>query len=210
MAEKRESRSRRLSIGPLYLTLICCLIALEDAVVDHLLEIAIEVDQNDAGQTLSPQELKSTAQTKGVKRITIVDARSQPEPSDDGLSSYAPLLEGTRDMVILPFKRLSPNEGDLFSVVVRRTAGEGIIDVSIDYSQMKDLRRRFAIQNILDTMGFAEGIQYLSVFDDSFSLVAQIRNEEMGEILDAPFLKSVQGGIGQRSHLPTERRNLCG
>jgi len=265
MAEKRESRSRRLSIGPLYLILICCLIililivngffeinrtreslrailenqgttllrglereiqntvstieviegvpgghllniasstsffALEDAVVDHLLEIAIEVDQNDAGQTLSPQELKSTAQKKGVKRITIVEARSQPEASDNSLSSYAPLLEGTRDMVILPFKRLAPNEEDLFSIAIRRTAGEGIIDVGIDYSQMKDLRRRFAIQNILDTMGFAEGIQYLSVFDDSFSLVAQTQKEEVGEILDVPFLKSVQGGIGPRS-----------
>ncbi len=262
MAEKPKPRFYRLSTGPIYLALLCCLIililivngffeinrtrkslrdilesqgetllqglereiqntvsvievmegvpgghllniassanffAIEDAIVDYLLEIATLVDQNDASQTLSPSELERVAQTEGLKRIDILDATSQSPVVEKDLSSYLPLLKGTRDMIIIPFTKLTPDEEDRFSVAIRRTEGEGIISVSIDSSQMKNLRRRFAIQNLLQTLSFGEGIQYLSILDDSLSLVAQIKNEDVGDVLDAVFLQSVQKGIG--------------
>jgi len=265
MAEKRTSRIHRLSVGPIYLVLICCLIvlilivngyfeinrtrnslrgilenqgvallrglereiqnavsvievmegvpgghllnitsstnffALEDAIVDHLLEIATAVDHNEATRTLSPSELKSLAEKEGLRGIDIVGDPSPSRLSEKGLSTYLPLLEGTRDMVIIPFKKFAPDEEDLFSVAIRRTQGEGIVAVSIDSSQMKNLRRRFAIQNILETMGFGGGIQYLSIFDRSLSPVAQTKREEIGKILDTPFLKSVQAGSQPQS-----------
>lgn len=262
MAEKPKSRFYRLSTGPIYLALLCCLIililivngffeinrtrkslrdilesqgetflqglereiqntvsvievmegvpgghllniassanffAIEDAIVDYLLEIATLVDQNDASQTLSPSELERVAQTEGLERIDILDATSQSPAVEKDLSSYLPLLKGTRDMIIIPFTKLLPDEEDRFSVAIRRTEGEGIISVSIDSSQMKNLRRRFAIQNLLQTLSFGEGIQYLSILDDSLSLVAQIKNEDVGDVLDAVFLQSVLKGIG--------------
>ena len=265
MTEIPKSRSHRLSIGPIYLTLICGLIililiingffeinrtrkslrtilenqgatllrglereiqntlsvievmegvpgghllniassinffALEDAIVDYLLEIAAAVDQDDADQPLSPLDLETLAQRKGVKRIEILNEVFQSHLPERGLSFYMPLLQGTRDLAIIPFEELLPDKDDLFSVAIRRTRGEGIIAVSIDPSQMKNLRRKFAIENVLQTMGFGEGIQYLSIFDDSLSLVAEVKNEGVGEILDVPFLKSVQEGIGPKS-----------
>jgi hypothetical protein len=132
MTEKPKSRFYRLSPGPIYLALLCCLIililivngffeinrtrkslrdilesqgetllqglereiqntvsvievmegvpgghllniassanffAIEDAIVDYLLEIATLVDHNDASQALSPSELERVAQTEGL------------------------------------------------------------------------------------------------------------------------------------------------
>lgn len=265
MVEKSASRSHRLSIGPLYLTLIHGLIililiingfseinrtrkslrailenqgttllrglereiqntlsvievmegvpgghllniassinffALEDAIVDYLLEIVAGVDQDDADQPLSQSDLNALAQSRGVKTVDIVNGVSHSPVSRKDSSFYLPLLQGTGDMAIVPFEKLLPDEDDRFTVAIRSTKGQGIIAVSIDPSQMKTLRRKFAIQNVLQTMGSGEGIQYLSIFDDSLSLVAQVKSEGVGEILDVPFLRSVQKGVGAKS-----------
>jgi signal transduction histidine kinase len=58
---------------------------------------------------------------------------------------------------------------------------------------MRKLRRKFAIQNVLDTVGFGEGIQYVSILDRSLSLIAQIGEERAGEIGDVFPQEQVQG-----------------
>jgi signal transduction histidine kinase len=173
--------------------------ALEDAIVNYLLEIASEVDQNDATQPLSPVALEKMAQTEGLTRIEILGRSSQRDLTEKALSSYRPLLEGTRYMMITPFETLEPDDADLFSLAIRRTTGHGIVVVSIDASRMRDLRRTFAIQNILEARGFGEGVEYVSIFDNSFALIGGIKTEEIGETLDPAFLKSVQMGAGLRS-----------
>ncbi len=277
MVEKPKFPSHRVSIGPLYLTLICCLIivilavngffeinrtrknlrdilenqgvtllrglerevqntvsvieamegvpggpllniassidffALEDAVVNYLLEIAAEVDQNDSQVTLSPSELKTLAEQKGLKRIDILRDLSRSSVPEKYLSFYRSLLEGNRDIVIIPFEKVLPDEKDLFSVVIGRTGGKGVIAVGIDDSQMKNLRRRFAIQNVLVSMGFGEGVQYLSIFDRTLSPIAQLKGEGIGEIGDPSFLKSVQEGKEPKSRfrsIPTGQEVL--
>lgn len=173
--------------------------ALEDAIVDYLLGIATQVDQEHATLPLSPPELEKVAQREGLTKIDILKVPIQSGAPEKALSPYVPLLEGSRFMVIIPFERMIPEEGDLFSVAVRRTKGDGIIAVSIDAAQMENLRRRFAIQSVLRTMSFGEGIHYLSVFDDSFSVVAQVTIEDVGDTVDVVFLKSVQTAIGSTS-----------
>jgi signal transduction histidine kinase len=267
MAAKAKSGSRWLSIGPLHLILICCLIilvlivnglfelnrtqeslrailenqgvtllrglerqiqntvstievmesvpgahllniassrnffALEDDIVDYLLKIAALVDENAALQTLSPQELESAARSSGLSRIDILDGLSRSEITERGLSPYLPLAEGIRNMVIVPFKKLQPDKGDLFSVAIRRTARDGIVAVSIDHLQMKNLRRRFAIQDVLETMGFGEGVLYLLVFDHSLLPVAQVKSDRTGKIEGSSVLEAVGGGVQTESRL---------
>jgi len=267
MAEKPKRGSYRLSISPIYLALICCLIivlliiggffeinrtrrslrgilenqgatllrglereiqntvsvidvmeevpgghllniassinffALEDAVIDYLLEIASMVDKGEADRALSTSELKSLAQEKGLKAIEILNEGSQSQVPGKDLPLYEPLLVGTREMVILPFKKPKPDKEDHFSVAILRTGGEGIIVVSVDYPRMKKLRRKFAIQNVLETVGFGEGIQYVSIFDRSLSPIAQTGKEGVGDIRDLSPLQYVHGEEQPRSEL---------
>jgi signal transduction histidine kinase len=156
--------------------------ALEDAVIDYLLEIASTVDKGEADRGLSPPELKSLARKKGVTAIEVLNEGSRWQASRKDL--YGPLLMGNREMAILPFKKPKPDKGDLFSVAIRRMGGEGIIVASIDYPRMRKLRRKFAIQNVLDTAGFGGGIQYVSILDRSLSPIAQTGREGAGEIRD--------------------------
>ena len=173
--------------------------ALEDTIIDHLLETASMVDREEADQGLSPSALESLAQKEGLKAIEILNEGPQSQLPGKGLPRYGPLLEGDREMVILPFEKSKPDKEDLFSVAIRRTGGEGIIVVSVNYPQMKDLRRRFAIQNVLEAFEFGEGIHYLSIFDRSLSLVAQTGKKGAGEGRDLPVLQLVQGEGESRS-----------
>jgi hypothetical protein len=172
--------------------------ALEDAIIDHLVEIATMVDQEVAGQALSTSKLESLAQSEGLKAIEILDQGSRSQVPGKDSSMYGPLLRGTREMVIIPFEKPEPDEGDLFSVAIRRREGKGIIVVSVDHPRMKQLRRKFAIRNVLEAGGFGEGIQYVSIFDRSLSLMAQTGNEGLREIKDPSLLQFVQGE-GSRS-----------
>jgi signal transduction histidine kinase len=169
--------------------------ALEDAVVDYLLGIASMVDEREAARAVSPPGLKTLAEAKGVKAIEILDGVSDAPERD--LPEYGPLLEGTREMIILPFTEPRPDKEDLFSIAIRRRTGKGIIVVSVDYPQMKDLRRRFAIQNVLETVGFGEGILYVSVYDPSFYLIAHTGEGDMGEPSSPEYVQG-EGKSGSR------------
>jgi signal transduction histidine kinase len=167
--------------------------ALEDAVIDYLIGIASMVDREGIAHPFSPSELKSLAQEKGLKAIQILNEGSQSRVPRKDLPLYEPLLTGGREMVLLPFKKPKPDKEDIFSVAIRRTGGEGIIVISVDYPRMKKLRRTFAIQNVLETVGFGEEIQYVSIFDRSLSLIAQTGKEDVGDIRDLVSLQYVQG-----------------
>jgi len=165
--------------------------ALEDAIIDHLVGIATMVDQEVAGQALSTSKLESLAQREGLKAIDILNEGSQSHIHRRDPSMYGPLLKGAREMVILPFEKPEPNESDLFSVAIRRSQGKGIVVVSVDYPRMKELRRKLAIRNVLEAVGFGEGIQYVSIFDRSLSLIAQMGKEGAGETKDRSLLQLV-------------------
>jgi len=149
------------------------------------------VDQEVAGQALSTSKLESLAQREGLKAIDILNEGSQSHIHRRDPSMYGPLLKGAREMVILPFEKPEPNESDLFSVAIRRSQGKGIVVVSVDYPRMKELRRKFAIRNVLEAVGFGEGIQYVSIFDRSLSLIAQMGKEGAGETKDRSLLQLV-------------------
>ncbi len=167
--------------------------ALEDTIIDHLLEIATMVDQEVAGQALSTSKLESLAQREGLKAIEILNKASQSQIPHRDPSTYGPLLKGDREMVIIPFEKPEPDEGNLFSVAIRRRKDKGIVVVSVDYPRMKQLRRKFAIRDVLEAGGFGEGIQYVSIFDRSLSLIAQTGNEGAGERRDRSLLQLVPG-----------------
>jgi signal transduction histidine kinase len=167
--------------------------ALEDTIIDHLVEIATMVDQGVAGQPLSTSKLESLAQREGLEAVEVLDQGSQSQVPGKGSSMYGPLLRGTREMLVIPFEKPEPDEGDLFSVAIRRREGKGIVVVSVDHPRMKQLRRKFAIRNVLEAGGFGEGIQYVSIFDRSLSLVAQTGKEGAGDRRDNSLLQLVPG-----------------
>lgn len=176
---------------------------LEDALVNYLLEIATTVDQKAANQRVSASTLEDLARREGVKRIDIVEDPSQSDLDSRILSAFEPLFRGTRHMVIVPFEKLVPEDKDLFSIAIRGERSQGIVAVSIDASQARRLRRKFVIQNVLESIGFGEGIQYLSIFDSSLSLIAEINREGPEEVRDKAFVAAVGGGVGKKSAFRT-------
>jgi signal transduction histidine kinase len=166
--------------------------ALEDTIVDHLFEIATMVDQQDSAQALTLSEIEEIAKAKGVTRIDVLMGLVPSQLSESDVSAYLPLIEGRQTTTILPFDQPMAQEGSLFSVAIRRTYGQGIIVVSVDHDRMKDLRQRFAIQNVLETMGYGQGIQYVVFYDPSLLPRAFVKPGDVGTIEDLSFLQSVE------------------
>jgi signal transduction histidine kinase len=163
--------------------------ALEDVVVDYLLEIGRTVDKEEASHDLSPGGLKTLAGEKGLDTIEILNGRA----SGKDLSPYEALLTGSREIIILPFKKPKPDKDDRFSVAIKRREGEGIVVVSVDYPGMKKLRRTFAIQNVLENAGLGEGVQYVFIFDLSLHRIAQTRREGLVKTWDLSLPQGLQG-----------------
>ena len=173
--------------------------ALEDTIVDHLLEIATMVDQRDTTQTLTRSEIEDMAKAHGVTRIDILKGLAPSQLSESDMSAYLPLIEGRQTTTILPFEQPMAGESDLFSVAIRRTHGQGIIVVNVDHDQMKDLRGRFAIQNVLETMGYGQGIQYVAIYDHSLSTRALVKTGDIETVEEPSFLQSAQKARGPQS-----------
>jgi signal transduction histidine kinase len=163
--------------------------ALEDAIIDHLVEIALLVDR----QALSGSQLEGLARREGITAIEVLNADSRSHVLHGDPSLYEPLLRGEREMLILPFEKPKPDDDDLFSVVIRRTEGRGMTVVSVDYRGMRELRRMFGIRNVLETMGFGEEIEYVSILDPSLSLIAHTGKEGGGEAGDDSSAYHLQG-----------------
>ena len=163
--------------------------ALEDVVVDYLLDIGRTVDKEEASHALSPGELRSLAGEKGLDAIEIL----YEEASGKDLSPYEALLTGSREIIILPFKKPKPDKDDHFSVAIKRREGEGMVVLSVDYPGMKKLRRTFAIQNVLENAGLGEGVQYVSIFDLSLHRIAQTRREGLVKTGDLSLPQGLQG-----------------
>jgi signal transduction histidine kinase len=167
--------------------------ALEDAVVDHLVGIASMVDREVASGTLPESKLEGLAREQGLKAIDILEHGPRSPVSRKDPSMYELLFREDRELVILPFKKPRPDEGDLFSVALRRREGKGIIAVSVDYPGMKLLRRKFAIRSVLETAGFEAGIQYVSILDWSLIPIVHIGSQGIEEVDDASLLQFVHG-----------------
>ena len=182
--------------------------AIEDTIVDHLLEIATMVDQQDSAQPLTLSEIDEIARAKNVTRINVLRDLVPSQLSERDVSAYLPLIEGRKTTVILPFDQPMAEGDGLFSVAIRRSSGQGIIEVSVDHDRMKDLRQRFAIQNVLETMGYGQGIQYVAFYDPSLSPQARVTSGEVGTIEDLSFLQSVQRLRNPQSRFRKIDRNL--
>jgi signal transduction histidine kinase len=173
--------------------------ALEDTIVDHLLEIAAMANERDATRTLTRSEIEDMAKTHGVTRIDILKGLTPSELSESHMRAYLPLIEGRQTTTILPFDQPMAGESDLFSVAIRTTRGQGIIVVSVDHDQMKDLRRKFAIQKVLETVGYGQGIQYVAIYDQSLSKRAFVKTGDIETIEALSFIESAQTARGPQS-----------
>jgi signal transduction histidine kinase len=145
------------------------------------------------------------AQKAGLHSIDLIDRPSQLDVSGADLHTYLPLFEGTHQMAIIPFDTIAPQEEDLFSIAIRRTGGIGIVSVSINAAQMRRLRRRFAIQDVLERTGPGEGIQYLLVFDNAARPVAEVIDEGIEDAIDLASVQLLQG----RTRLESRFRSVA-
>jgi len=169
-------------------------LALDDSVVDLILDTAFQIDQ-ELGN-LSPQEsqLAKIARSwhfSALKFITPHQTLIYQNPKATSIlddSFYHPLLEGKAAYAI----RRSENEGagqmDSLSLAVVRKAGEGILAIKVDEAAIRLFRRTVVLRGLIDEWKGRGEISYITLQGEDLEVWADTSPEKIGKKEEDTFL----------------------
>ncbi len=171
--------------------------ALEESIAEYLVDAAHRIDQIDGEKPLSPKAFEAISSQYLVTSVEIYDptgrwSRGWPPPSSPfhRIPFLRELIERRRSVVIDVFGKPLTGQGQWFSVAVLRKGNPGIISLQLDSEQMRKLLRQFALQKAISDIGFREGVQYISVQDIQYTVLAHTDPGLFGTREEDPFLKA--------------------
>ncbi|MBP1716922.1 MAG: signal transduction histidine kinase [Deltaproteobacteria bacterium] len=145
------------------------LLTLEESVIDWVLEIAGQIDQRLGSEAVTPERLEGVGREERIAGVEVVSGRNhlvfhrQPEtmPREGQPPFYLPLTQGKASYAIQRTEKRAIGQMDFLSVAILRRAGEGILILRTDETDIQHLRRRVILQGIIDEWAGKVDIQYL-------------------------------------------------
>jgi len=171
--------------------------ALDDSVVDLLLDIAFQMDRQIGSRSPEEKELAGFAKAWHLSLaawITPHRTLSYP-PSREGLpegdSFYRPLLEGKASYNILRSEKKKTGQMEHLSVAIVRKAGEGILAIRADDSSIRTLRRRVLLQGLVDEWKGSGESRYMIFQGEDLEIWADTASQRIGQREESDFLRQV-------------------
>jgi signal transduction histidine kinase len=171
--------------------------ALDDSVVDLLLDIAFQMDRQMGSRHPEEKELAGIAKAwhlSLVAWITPHRALSYP-PSREGLaegdSFYRPLLEGKASYNIQRSEKKKTGQMERLSVAIVRKSGEGILAIRADESSIRTLRQRVLLQGLVDEWKGRGETRYIIFQGEDLEIWADTASERIGQKEESDFLRQV-------------------
>ncbi len=172
-------------------------LALDDSVVDLLLDLAFQMDRQIGSRTPQEKELAEIAKAWHLSQVAWVSPRrtlSYP-PSPEGLaekdSFYRPLLEGKASYSIQRREKKKTGQMEHLSVAIVRKAGEGILVILADESSLRNLRRRVLLQGLVEEWKGRGETRYLIFQGEDLEIWADSAPERIGQKEENDFLRKV-------------------
>ncbi len=145
------------------------LLTLEEAVIDWILEIASQIDQKLGQETVTPERLEAVGKEEKLAGVEIVGPRirvtfhrgARVLPGEDRPPFYQALTQGKASYAIQRSEKRDTGQMNLLSVAILRKAGEGILILHADETDIQHLRRRVVLQGIVDEWAGKGDILYL-------------------------------------------------
>jgi two-component system, NtrC family, sensor histidine kinase HydH len=177
---------------------------IESLLTERLLNNAAFIARLDSAGHLSSRELESIAAANGLFRINIFDRRGRKVLSShtridehagrEGNFSPAdilrPILDGTRDHLVIGLRDARFEQGERYAVAVRRTRpGGGAIVVNLDANELLEFRKKIGIGKLLHDLGDNSGVAYVVLQDRQGIIAASGAVEELSSF-DADTLLS--------------------
>ena len=145
------------------------LLALEESVIDGLLETAFQIDRKVGREPSGSAGLEEIGKEEKVSGVEILAGQSRVEyhrqpgrlPLEGRPPFYQGLLEGKASYAIRRSEKRVTGLMDFLSVAIVRRAGEGILIVHADSADIYHLRRRIVLQGVIDEWAGKGDILYI-------------------------------------------------
>ena len=177
-------------------------LALDDSVVDLLLDLAFQMDRQIGSRAPEEKDLAAMAKTWHLSALSLVFAgrRLTYPPSGDSLqgedSFLRPLLEGKAAYAIRRSEKKETGQMDHLSVAVVRRAGEGILAIRADERSIRNLRRRAVLQGLIEEWKGRGETRYIIFQGEDLEVWADTTPERIGRKEGNGFLRQLPvGGI---------------
>lgn len=172
-------------------------LALDESVVDMVLDIAFQIDRELGNSSVSENELAKIAKAWHFSVLEIVTPRNtiayqNPRarlPVDD--SFYRPLLEGKAAYAIHRSEKKETGQMDSLSLAVSRKAGEGILALQVDEPEIRFFRQRVALQELIEEWKGRGDMSYITFQGEDLEVWADTSPEKIGKKEEDTFLLKV-------------------
>jgi len=145
------------------------LLALEESVIDWVLELGAQIDQRLGSGAVTPDRLANAGGEAKIAGVEVVHGGNhlvfhrQPgvTPRESQPPFFLPLIQGKASYAIQREEKGAIGQMEFLSVAILRKEGEGILILRMDETDIQYLRRRVILQGIIDEWAGKGDIQYL-------------------------------------------------
>jgi signal transduction histidine kinase len=175
------------------------LLALEESVVDLVLDGAFQVDRELGGQPPRESELQRLGEAEhlaGIEVITpnhkfVYGRRPAASPAGDRRPFYQSLLEGKASYAIQRSEKKETGQMDRLSVAIVRKAGAGILVVGADESDIPFFRRRVILQGVIEEWREKGETQYITFQGEDSTVWADTDPRKIGKKEESDFVRQL-------------------
>ncbi len=190
-------------------------LALEDSVVDLVLEAAFQIDQELAKIPPRETQLAKLAANWHLSRLKFIgpaqtvsydDPGASPSPDD---SFYQPLLAGKAAYAVRRSEKQKTGQMNVLSLAIVRRAGPGILVLQIEDPAIGLLRRRVVLEDLIEEWKARGEISYITFQGENLEVWATTSPEKTEKKDESSFLlKLVKAGDRQPRFVNREDENV--
>lgn len=172
------------------------LLSLEEAVIDLVLEMAFLIDRKLGPRSPQEEELRKVGEKEswaGLELITPKDHfRDQRKTALQRPTDFLqPILSGQFPYAIFRSEKRGSGQMDSLVVAIARKAGEGILILQMDETDIHRLRRRLILQGLIDEWKVKGEIQYIVFQGEDGEIWAHNDPNRIGQKEDADWVQNL-------------------
>ena len=169
-------------------------LALDESVVDLVLNTAFQIDQELGNPPIQESQLAKIAKVWHFSVLKLITPRQTfiyqnpkaSSPMDD--SFYQPLLEGKVAREIRRSENKKTGQMDSLSMAIVRKSGEGILALQVDEPSIRLFRRKVVLQGLIEEWKGRGEISYLTFQGEDLEVWADTSPEKIGKKEEDTFL----------------------
>lgn len=171
-------------------------LALEESVVDQILDAAFQIDQYLGSRSPGENELQKIGEGGHLSRVEVITADSHlvynrhPAPllEESRGPFYQPLLEGKASYAIRRSEKRGTGQMDHLSIAVVRKAGEGVIVLRADESDIQFFRQRVILHGLIEEWEEKGETRYIVFQAENSEVLADTNLEKVGRKEESHFV----------------------